>query len=126
MTTGHAREFAREMLEMMAGPLVWLLYLLAMYGAAALHCARAPGRAPSDTAFGAASIALTVLAIGAVVASLVHARRELASRDTSDARRFADRVGIVLGVFGLVAIVWTALPPLLSPTCNAAALQRSW
>ncbi|RIL08056.1 MAG: hypothetical protein DCC71_00980 [Proteobacteria bacterium] len=123
-----AREFVREMLEMTAGPLVWLLYLLVMYGAAAVHCARPAADAADRTPLLIAGGALGAVAIGLLAWSVLRARRELASESTSDARRFVDRVAFALGVFGIGAIVWTALPVLLSPACGVVtdAAQRSW
>ena len=111
------RELMIELLEMNAGPMLWMAHLLSVYGATALYCA---GHLPfaSGTALLAGSGAVTLLALAVSAWLLVRALREQAQPAASDARRFVNRVTIALVVFGIVAILWTGVPVVLAPACD--------
>lgn len=118
----ETRVLVSELLEMMAGPILWLAHLLAVYGATALVCAE---RLPIESggaalAVGAGSV--TVLAIAVSGWLLVRALREQANPAESGARRFVNRATIALSGFAVIAITWTGLPVLLAPGCAPPGL----
>jgi hypothetical protein len=113
----ETRVLIAELLEMMAGPALWLAHLLAVYGTTSLVCA---GRLPFGSGGRALAVGaggVTVLAIGVSIWLLVRAVREHADPAESDARRFVNRATIALSVFAVIAIVWTGLPVLLAAGC---------
>jgi hypothetical protein len=112
-----ARGFLVEMLEMTAGPLIWFAHLVLVYGASSIGCSR-----QGEALFGGRTVDVvtavsTLLALAASAWLLRHGVRDLRAEGRSEARNFVDRVTIALAGFGVIGIVWTALPALLGPAC---------
>jgi hypothetical protein len=112
-----------ELAEMTAGPALWFAHLLAVYGATALACAGLLPFRSGAVAIAVVAGGVSVLAIAAAVWLLVRALRESAAPARGEARPFVNRVTAALCVFALVAIVWTALPVVLTPACSPAGIQ---
>jgi hypothetical protein len=116
---GHSseRRFTVATLRLWGGLLVWAGYFLVVYVFAALACER--GFADAQVA-GVAVVTL-VSAGGAIVSlagtiALVAVTRRGGRAESARGARFADRLGWTLGLLGLLAIAWTALPHLLLRT----------
>lgn len=108
-STGH------DLLLLFAGPIVWGLHFLAIYGFTGVACAR-PGTGPQWlglswegwVVIGAGLVAAVVLAAGLRArprSSLVHNRE------------FLRMTGLALSALALLAIVWETLAVVLLPGC---------
>jgi hypothetical protein len=97
----------RAALRLLGAPAVWLMQFSALYGPKAYACSR--GLAEHYPAF---AVAVTALAAAAVLAIML-----VPQRDANSTRRFLDLASVALGLLGLFAIVWTALPVILLPEC---------
>jgi hypothetical protein len=115
--TKDAHRFAAATAWIWAGLLVWATYFLALYVLAALACER--GFADVRIAgapvvpFAAACGLIVTLAITLALAVFAHRHlRSARPRVTA----FADFLAWALALLGALALVWTALPPLLLQT----------
>jgi hypothetical protein len=94
-----------------AGPVVWAVHFLAIYGFTGIVCAR-PG---VDAAVLAWGVALAGVAAIALLALVVLAARRAGSGEGE--RPFALHVGQGLAAFAALAIAWETLPVFLAPPC---------
>ena len=109
--------FTASTLQLWGGLLIWAAYFLVLYVIVALACERdfadvrvaGFGLVPFVTAVG------LVVAIACTGALVLASRRRLRS-DRPRGARFADVLGWTLGLLALLALLWTALPPLLLRT----------
>lgn len=96
--------FAVESLRISAGILVWAVHFAAVYGIAALGCARGWAHAV-PASIGAVTLVAAVAAAALVVAGW---RRRA---------RFEHWLSASIAAFALLAIVLEAIPAWLVPTC---------
>lgn len=112
------RRFTPTALLIWSGLLVWAADFLFVYVFAAVACAQsfADARVFGVSVVAFATVLATIAALVATAAVIAYAwRRTRACR--SDAReRFVLFLTMSLGAIALVAIVWSALPPLLLET----------
>jgi hypothetical protein len=87
-----------------SGPLVWALHFAALYGFAALACARGFAHA---VPWIVATATLVAAALAGVLV-LRHAKRG----------DFIDWLTAALAAFALLAIAWQALPAFVVPVCG--------
>jgi len=112
-------DFTHDFLLLFAGPLVWSVHFVALYGLNGLACAR-PGSAvqwlgwPWETW---AMLGLGVLAAAALVACL----RVRPRTGPEDSRQFVRWTSAALCGLALLAIAWESLAVLLVPGCAPAA-----
>jgi hypothetical protein len=119
------RESLYELAEMTAGPALWFVHLLAVYGATALACADLLPFASGGVAIAVGAGAVSLLALTASIWLLVRALRERAAPAAGEARHFVNRVTAALCVFSVIAIVWTTVPVVLTPACEPAGVQAA-
>jgi hypothetical protein len=100
-----------DLVLLVAGPVVWALHFLAIYGFTGVVCAR-PGVDAGIVAWGVAIGGVVAIALLAV---LVLGARRAASREAR--RPFAQHVGQGLAAFAALAIVWETLPVFMAPPC---------
>lgn len=108
--TDH-RGFIGEVLFALSGLLIWVAHFLVVYVATALLCARTSAGALIPVLI----LFATVLAIAALVAVFVVARRNL--RQESSGRRFLIRLAMFGAAIALVAVIWEAMPAGFLPSC---------
>lgn len=96
--------FAGNVFLISAGGIVWALHFAALYGFAALACAR--GFAPAIPWFTAAATLAAIVAAAAVL--WLGWRRRAA---------FEGWTGATLAALALVAIAWQAVPVYIVPLC---------
>lgn len=112
-----AERFTQSTLQLWGGLLVWAAYFLVLYVTVALACER--GFADAQVAgigllpFVAAA---GLLAAWASTGALVVAAHRRAREQHARGARFANLLGWTLGLLGLIATAWTALPLLLLGT----------
>jgi hypothetical protein len=111
------RRFTVATLRLWGGLLVWAVYFLVVYVVAALACERGF----ADVHIAGVDVVTFVSAGGALVSfaatgALVAVTRRAARAESAPGARFTDRLGWTLGLLGLLAIAWTALPHLLLRT----------
>ncbi len=87
----------------LAGPIVWALHFAFLYGSEWLACTR--GSAGLHTILGSAA---TLLALVVLVGLIVHGRGR---------RAFVDRIGIMLCLAAVAALLASYLPILMAPAC---------
>jgi hypothetical protein len=107
--------FTHDFLLLFAGPLVWAVHFLAIYGFTGVLCAR-PGMGGAWLGIAVASWVLVgagVVAIVAVVLCFAVKPRDA----TPDNRRFVRTVSMGLGLLAIVAIAWETLTVFLVPAC---------
>lgn len=108
--TDH-RGFVGEALFALSGLLIWVAHFLVVYVATALLCARTSAGALIPLLI----LVATILAVAALVAVLVVARRNL--RQESSGRRFLARLAMFGAAAALVAVIWEAMPAGFLPSC---------
>jgi hypothetical protein len=96
---------------LVAGPVVWAVHFLAIYGFTGVVCAR-PGVDAGILAWG---VPVAGAAAIALLGLLVLGARRAASRDGQ--RPFTHQVGQGLAAFAALAIAWETLPVFLAPPC---------
>ena len=109
--------FTATTLRLWGGLLVWAGYFLGVYVVAALACERGF----ADVRVAGVDLVTLVSAGGCIVSlagtgALIAVTRRGARAQAAQGAGFADRLGWTLGLLGLLAIVWTALPHLLLRT----------
>jgi hypothetical protein len=111
-----------RILAMLAPLAVWGAQFAFAYAFAALACARglAGQKLLGAGIVPVAVIAATVLALAAVAALLLRARRQHRRTDEEGhaAEGFLTASTIGFGAFSAAAIVWTAIPMLFVPPCG--------
>ncbi len=118
---------ASPSLVRMCAPLgVWALHFVVVYSLQGLACARDIGRAPVAglDATTWSFVLLTVLALAVIAALGLQALRAWraqrpadSGRATSQRNRFLTAVTALSAVLAAIAVVFTALPIALLPTC---------
>lgn len=110
--------FTHDILLLFAGPLVWALHFVAIYGLTGVACAR-PGAAGPWLGLPAAGWAVVGLGLvaAAVLAACLRAQPGSASPDN---RRFLRWTGSALIGLALLAIAWETLAVFLVPGCPPA------
>ena len=111
------RPFTVAVFRLWGGLLVWAVYFLVVYVVAAVACAR---DFASVRVIGVDLVSF-VTAAGFIVSlattgALVVVTRRGARHEPARSARFADLLGWTLGLLGLLALAWTALPHLLLRT----------
>jgi hypothetical protein len=117
MRDPDGRRFAIEALRMTGGLLAWGAHLALLYGLSALACAPP---ALSRTALHAGALVATAAALGACLALLAHALRDL-RRDATAARRLASEIAASVAFVALAAVAWSGSAMLLVEPCDAGA-----
>jgi hypothetical protein len=111
-----AHRFTPTAFLIWSGLLIWMGNFLFVYTFAALACARSFVHAK---VFGVAIVPLAAsasssLAAFAIIAVMRTAARRLRDQQSSEHSRFIYRVTLGAGGLALLALVWVALPPLLT------------
>ncbi len=108
-STGH------DLLLLFAGPIVWGLHFLSIYGFTGVACAR-PGAGPQ--ALGLSWQGWVVIAAGAVAAAVLVACFRVRPRSNLvHNREFLRVTGLALNALALLAIAWETLAVVLLPGC---------
>lgn len=111
----RASAFTHDFLLLFAGPLIWAIHFVAIYGFTGVVCARPdPGAAWLGVGlltWGLVGAALA--AIAAIVACLAVKPKDAAT----DNRSFVRWVSAGLGLLAIVAIVWETMTVFLVPSC---------
>ena len=110
--------FTHDFLLLFAGPLVWAIHFIAIYGLHGVACAR-PAAAGSA---GAAAVAWTLAALG--LASLVLLGlwlRRAPRSETEESRRFVRWTSRALGATAALAIAWETLALVFVAACPVGA-----
>ena len=108
-STGH------DLLLLFAGPIVWGLHFLAIYGFTGMACAR-PGTGPQG--LGLAWEGWVVIAASVVAAAvLVGCFRARPRSNLVHNREFLRMTGLALNALALLAIVWETLAVVMLPGC---------
>jgi hypothetical protein len=110
-----ARPFLASAGPMLTGVVAWAVQFTVVYGYAALVCA---GRVP----FGPPTIPLvsavvTMIAVGVSVLVAIAAWRHARTGASSDGHLFMGRMTVLIATVAVVAILWTGMPGVLTPTC---------
>jgi hypothetical protein len=99
-----------------SGLIIWAAHFLIVYASESLVCTRGGGAPMHVTIVVTASIAAFILLVGVTVYSW---------RDASTARApgsaFMDRLAVALGLLGMLAVLWAALPAVFVSACLAPA-----
>jgi hypothetical protein len=99
-----------------SGLIVWAAHFLIVYASESLVCTRGGGAPMHATIVLTASIVAFVLLLGITAYSW---------RDASTARAsstaFMDRFAAALGLLGMLAVLWAALPAVFISACLAPA-----
>ncbi|MCW5622685.1 MAG: hypothetical protein KIS79_16370 [Burkholderiales bacterium] len=115
--------FIAELINMVAGLLVWVGHFAVVYGIHAVSCARGLHR---HTLLGwevvpaviAAATAAALLASAAVLGFALRDLRTMHGRgDFSDSQRFLTYTSASVASFSMLAIIWVALPALIIAPC---------
>lgn len=115
MKSAHGSVFTHDFLLLMAGPVVWAVHFVAIYGFIGVVCAR-PASQAQWLGVGWAGwvvVAMGLVAAGALVAWL---RVRPASAEPHN-HRFLQRCSQALGWLALLAIAWETLAVFLVPGC---------
>lgn len=109
--------FTHDFLLLMAGPIVWAVHFVAIYGFVGFTCARP--LAPAQW-LGVGWVGWTVVGMGVIacVALAAWLRVRPASGEP-DNRRFLRRASRALGWLAFLAIAWETLAVFLVPGCPA-------
>jgi hypothetical protein len=116
--------FARELVNTVAGLLLWSVHLMVVYSVHALACARgfADVRVAGMNLVPFSIGLATALALGGCAAVLCVALRDLREArgedDSVASKRFLTYTSSTIAGFSMLAIVWVALPALFVPACS--------
>lgn len=114
--------FVAASLRMSCGLLAWAMHLGIVYVVVATRCARpaASSALLSTPAIRLALAVVTVLALATAGGMLARTLSALRSdeRSTMSATAFVDWMTAAVAAFGVVGILWNAIPPLLLPLCG--------
>ena len=104
-----------DLLLLFAGPIVWGLHFLSIYGFTGVACAR-PGGGPQG--LGLSWQGWVVIAAGVVAAAvLVACLRARPRSNLVHNREFLRMTGLALNGLALLAIVWETLAVVMLPRC---------
>lgn len=111
--------FTHDILLLFAGPLVWVIHFLVIYGFMGVVCERP---AAQQAAWLGIALAHWGVAVASVAALAVLAPTVLVQPRTPEPhnRRFVRWMALSLNGFALLAIVWETLPIFLVPACASA------
>ena len=104
--------FTHDFLLLFAGPAVWAIHFLAIYGFTGVVCAR-PGTPPAWLAWGVAGAGL--LAVAALAACVA----VKPASSLADNRLFVRWLSIGLILLAILAIAWETLSVVMIPPCPA-------
>jgi len=107
--------FTRDILLLMAGPIVWAVHFVAIYGFMGVVCAR-PVLQAQWLGIGWAGWVVFGLGVAASLALAASLRVRPASADP-DNRRFLRGSSVALGWLAFLAIAWETLAVFLVPGC---------
>jgi hypothetical protein len=102
-------------LRWLAGPLVWAAHFLLVYASESLFCTRGGG--------GAAHLAVIALATAMGLAVILAAtlwnwwRTSMTPASALAGATFMDYAGALLGVLGMLGLLWSALPSAILASC---------
>lgn len=113
----QATSFTRNMLIMLAGPLIWAAHFLAIYVFTGIVCARPALQAEwlGMNVAGWGTLAATIAAFIAMAAILL---RLHPGQTDQDNRRFIRWMSLALGLLSAIAIAWESVPVFLVPACS--------
>lgn len=110
--------FTHDILLLFAGPLVWAVHFVAMYGFAGVVCAR-PGAAQAQW-LGIHVLVWGVCALGAAALAALAGCYALAPRTGEpDNRHFVRRTSRGLLLLAGVAVLWETFAVFILPACAA-------
>ncbi len=116
--------FLGELLNLVAGLIIWAGHFAVVYGVHAVACARGLHER-AILGFGAVPfvvVAATALALlGSLIVLTIAFRdmRTLRGRDdATDSQRFLAYTSATIASFSILAIVWVALPAAIVPPCR--------
>lgn len=109
--------FTYNFLLLFAGPIVWAIHFLVIYGFIGILCARAA----AGTSWLGTGIATWVIAgAGLLAIATIAACLAIKPRDASpDTHGFVRWVAIGLGLLAIVAIAWETVTVFLVPACGS-------
>ncbi len=111
--------FTHDILLLFAGPLVWAVHFIAIYGFMGVVCARP---VPAAGALGVGWAGWVVVAMGlASAAVLVAWLRARPATPVPGNRRFLRWSSLALAALALLAIAWETLAVFLVPGCHPPA-----
>jgi hypothetical protein len=99
----------------LAGPIVWGAHFLIVYASESVICTRGGGASMHLMLLGA----VTAAGVLVLLATTAHSWRT-ASAPASSAEPgsvFMEKTAVALGLLGMLALLWTALPAALVPAC---------
>lgn len=118
--TDTGRPWTDHPLNLVAGPVVWSVWFIAVYGGLSVVCGGTPGDGAGSSATRIALASLTGVVIGALCACALASRRAAAAPvagDGTEVRRFIATAAMALHGVAAVATAFTALPLLAVPPC---------
>jgi hypothetical protein len=115
MTAPRARPLA-DFLRIFAGPVVWLIHLVLIYGAEALLCIPPAGSGRTMIWVG---VSATVVALVALILVAVSAPRG-DGRSKHAGATFLHHTTLSLALLSAVGVIWNALPLALVRACALA------
>ena len=117
MTAPRTRPLA-DFLRIVAGPVVWFLHLVLLYGAEALLCMPPAGSGRTTIWVG---VSATVAALAALVLVAVATLRA-EGRSRHAGATFLRDTTLSLALLSAVGVIWNALPLALVRACALATL----
>jgi hypothetical protein len=109
--------FTHDILLLFAGPLVWAVHFLAIYGFTGVVCARPGAGGPQWLGLGWTGWAIVALG-GVAVLALAACLRARPRSGSPDNRAFLRWTALALGALALLAIAWETLAVFLVPACS--------
>lgn len=112
----QASPFTHNFLLIFAGPLIWAVHFIAIYGFTGILCARLSARL-EWFGIGIVSwgiVVATIIAIAAIGAVYLWAAPKRAVQDN---RAFIQWMSAALSLLSIIAILWETLPIFLIPAC---------
>lgn len=107
--------FTHDILLLLAGPVVWAVHFLAIYGFTGVVCAR-PVAHPGWLGIGLGSWGVGLAGLVAIAALAAWLRMRPRTEEPHNSR-FVRWVSVGLGLLAVVAIVWETLSIFLVPGC---------
>jgi hypothetical protein len=111
--------FTHDILLLFAGPIVWAVHFVAIYGLTGIVCARAGS---AGVWLGLAWHGWAIVGAGLLAAAALGACLRVRPRsEDAHNRRFLRWSALALGALALLAIVWETLAVFLVPACPASS-----
>lgn len=105
-----------DLLLLLAGPIVWAVHFIAIYGLNGVVCAR---RGSAGQWAGMAWEAWAIVAAGVVAVALLAAWTAARPRSEGEhSRRFVRWTSLALSALAVLAIAWESLAVFLVPACS--------